>query len=251
MLKFSQANAKIKALASVPGLMPYLTNKRKVYSFDMLSGHNCPYSKDCKSMAVETNGKRKIVDGKHTKFRCFSASQEVLYTALYNLRKGNQEILELAAKPMGDIVAGQALLKALPKNAGIIRIHVGGDMKTQAYFDAWCYVARNRPDMLFYAYTKSTPFWVKRLGIIPDNLVLTASRGGMRDDLITKYKLREAVVIFDKESANGLPIDHDDSHAADPTQRGNSFALLIHGVQPKDSPAAAALKALKGEGSYS
>ena len=46
----------------------------------------------------------------------------------------------------------------------------------------------------------------------------------------------------------GLPIDHDDSHAA---LNGGSFALLLHGTQPKDSDASKALKALKGKGSYS
>jgi len=49
----------------------------------------------------------------------------------------------------------------------------------------------------------------------------------------------------------GLFIDHDDSHAANPTWRDESFALLIHGTQPKGTEAATALKALKGKGSYS
>ncbi len=43
----------------------------------------------------------------------------------------------------------------------------------------------------------------------------------------------------------GLEIDHDDSHAAVPEWRNNSFALLVHGVQPKGSKAAEALKILK------
>jgi excisionase family DNA binding protein len=35
------------------------------------------------------DGKRRIQDGPNTEFRCFSASQEVVYTNVYNLRKGN------------------------------------------------------------------------------------------------------------------------------------------------------------------
>lgn len=46
----------------------------------------------------------------------------------------------------------------------------------------------------------------------------------------------------------GLEIDHDDSHAALP---GPSFALLIHGIQPKGSEAGKAVRALRGRGSYS
>lgn len=250
-MKFSEANAKIKALENVVALHPYLKNKRKVYSFDLLSGHNCPYAKDCKSMAVEKpEGGRKVVDGKHTDFRCFSASQEAFYTSLYNLRKENTKILEIAAKSSNG--AGEILLSMIPQNCGIIRIHVGGDFKTQNYFDAWLHVAKSRPDILIYAYTKSLPFWIKRLNEIPSNFVLTASKGGMRDDLIEKHNLRQAVVVESAAKADslGLEIDHDDSHAANPAKRNNSFALLIHGLQPAGSMWGKAVKALKGEGSY-
>lgn len=254
MLKFSAANAKIKALADVKGIKPYLTGGKKVYSFDILSGENCPYAKQCKSIAVvQPNGRRKIVDGPHTEFRCFSASQEVLFTNLYNLRKQNgDEILAIAAQPMGDIQAGLAIVNAIPKKAGVIRIHVGGDFKTQAYFDAWIYAANSRPDILFYAYTKSLPFWLKRIDRIPDNFVLTASRGGWKDNLIDQHGLREAVVVPSKYAARKLhyQIDHDDSHAADPSKRGQSFALLVHGPQPAGSKWAKAKTRLKGEGSY-
>jgi len=44
MLKFGKANAKLEALEKATG--------RKVYTFSLLSGHTCPYAKDCKSMAM-------------------------------------------------------------------------------------------------------------------------------------------------------------------------------------------------------
>ena len=82
---------------------------------------------------------------------------------------------------------------------------------------------------------------------MPNNLVLTASRGGRADHLISQHGLREAVVVFsEKEAADkGLEIDSDDSHAARPELRDQSFALLIHGVQPKGSEAAKALREIK------
>ena len=89
MLKFSNANAKIEALKKVPELAHYLYGKRKVYSFDMISGHTCPFADQCLSKAILVDGRRKIKDGPNTVFRCFSASQEVQYTNVYNLRKGN------------------------------------------------------------------------------------------------------------------------------------------------------------------
>jgi hypothetical protein len=67
------------------------------------------------------------------------------------------------------------------------------------------------------------------------------------DHLIDEHNLRESVVVYSEQQADdlGLVIDHDDSHAAIPSQRYNSFALLIHGQQPKGSKASEAIKELK------
>ena len=93
MVKWSEANAKIEALQTVESLQQYLEGK-KVYSFDLLSGFSCPFAKECLSKATENSeGKRTIKDGPHTKFRCFSASQEVQYTGVYNRRKNNFDSL--------------------------------------------------------------------------------------------------------------------------------------------------------------
>lgn len=255
MLKFSPANAKIKALENVEGIKPFLQGKRKVYSFDLLSGHTCPYAKDCHSKAVEQeNGSLRIVDGKHTKYRCFSASQEVLYKPVFRLRKHNTDAILTLAATEGPQAVADLILKCLPKNAGVIRIHVGGDFKIRPYFEGWLLAAKARPDVLFYAYTKSLPFWIanrKELKRIP-NFVLTASKGGYADSLIGKHRLRQAVVVKSVEEAEnlGLPIDHDDSHAANPAMAKQSFALLVHGPQPAGSDWGKAVKSLKGVGSY-
>ena len=83
--------------------------------------------------------------------------------------------------------------------------------------------------------------------MVPDNMVLTASRGGRDDDMIEQHSLRSAKVVFSVAEAEalGLEIDNDDSHASNPAIRDNDFALLIHGVQPAGSDAANALKILK------
>ena len=251
MLKFSKANAKTQALANDPELADYLTDKRKIYSLDLLSGYSCPHAKQCLSKAVvQDNGKRKIRDGKHTQFRCFSASQEVQYTNVYNSRKHNFDLLRnLHHDDMFYMIDD-----SLPKDAGIVRIHVAGDFFNQEYMHAWYAVALNNPRTLFYAYTKSLRFWLS-VNEFPElwNFVLTASYGGTHDHLIDEFNLRSAKVVFSEAEAAelGLAIDHDDTHAAKPTLRDDSFALLLHGTQPKDSEASKALKALKGKGSYS
>ena len=242
-LVFGKANAKLRGLEQVLEV--------KLVTFSLLSGFSCPYAKECLSQAVENSeGRRHIEDGKHTEFRCFSASQEVQYTGVYNSRKNNMDILEIAAQSHLD--AADIIESSLPPKATCVRIHVGGDFKTQAYFDTWLEVAKRNPNILFYAYTKSLPFWVARLGALEfiTNFVLTASRGGWRDDLIEKHGLREAIVVFSEEEADrlNLEIDHDDSHAADPNWRNLDFALLIHGSQPAGSKASKALQQLKKKG---
>ena len=248
MLKFSSANTKLKRLLTVQSLQPFLTDKRKVYSLDILSGWSCPFAHECLSKVHVVDGKRTVRDGKHTKFRCFSASQEALYTPVYNLRKHNFDSL----RESDDMFS--LLEKSMPSNAGIIRIHVGGDMFSQKYMDAWAMLAASRPNVLFYAYTKSLKYWLnlRSRRAIPRNLIVTASYGGRDDSLIKKHRLRYTVVVYsEKQAADlGLEIDHDDSHAADPSTWTKPFALLIHGMQPAGSDAGKAVRKLKGLGSY-
>ena len=245
MVKWSEANAKIEALAEVKSLKKYLEGK-KVYSFDLLSGFSCPFAKECLSKATENSeGKRTIKDGPHTKFRCFSASQEVQYTGVYNRRKNNLDSLsKLDTKEMI-----KEILAAMPKDVGVCRIHVAGDFFNEQYFLAWLTIAKMFPQKLFYAYTKSLTYWVKNRALVDSlpNFVMTASYGGRDDAMIAEHGLRASTVVFSEQQAEslGLEIDHDDSHAADPELKNQDFALLIHGTQPKDTEASKALQLLR------
>ena len=250
MLKYSAANAKTEALKQVDELKPYLDGKRKIYSLDLLSGYSCPFAHDCLSKAVaDENGKRAIKDGKHTKFRCFSASQEVQYTNVYNSRKHNFDALR--GLHLNDMI--HELNQSMPDNLGICRIHVAGDFFSRDYMFAWINMAMMHSDRLFYAYTKSLSYWMKYKEYADqvDNFVLTASYGGRNDNMIEENNLRSAKVVFSEDEAYELEIDHDDSHAARPSLKNQDFALLLHGTQPKGTEAAEALKELKGKGSYS
>ena len=244
IVSFSKANAKLEELYHVPELERWLEGKRKVYSFDLISGWSCPQAKDCLSKVVKIGESRKIQDGKDCKFRCFSASQEALFPDTYNKRKRNFDVLRLGTS---SYEIANVLADAMPKNLGICRIHVAGDFFNQKYFRAWHLLAEWHPDRLFYAYTKSLNYWLADRNDLPNNLVLTASRGGRLDHLIDQYNLRESKVVFSEAEADalGYEIDHTDEHAAIPEIRNESFALLIHGTQPKGSEASKAIKALK------
>ncbi len=92
--------------------------------------------------------------------------------------------------------------------------------------------------MKFYCYTKSLHLFGTNISI-PKNFYVTASMGGLRDDLIHKgYFKRWAIVVNSEDEAIkkgiehiGKPykIDKDDSSCFKP----DPFALLIHGTQKK------------------
>jgi len=236
-LSFGLPNAKLKKLAE--------RLKLKLKTFSIPSGWTCPAALECLSKFPRNGGKGDLKDGPHTKFRCFQASAEALYPSLRKMVWKNFDILK--SSKGDDLELADLIQRMLPDKYDIIRIHVGGDFFNQKYFDAWLEVARRLPEKIFYAYTKSLPYWIKRLDEIPENFVLTASRGGKHDELINSHNLKCAEVVFSEKEAveKGLEIDHDDWHAAFGKE---SFALLIHGVQPKGSKASKALQKLKKKG---
>jgi hypothetical protein len=226
-LKFGKGNAKLS---------------KDIYTFSLPAGHSCPFAFECKTSADRETGK--ITDGSNQIFRCFSASAESLYPAVRKSRWHNYDQLK-GCKTKKEMVA---LIEAsLPKNFKTLRVHVSGDFYNQNYFDAWMEIAEKNPDKIFYAYTKSIVYWIKRMDSIPENFKLTSSMGGKKDELITKNNLKFAKVVFDKKEAieYNMEIDHDDSHAY---KKKESFALLIHGTQKSGTFAATALSKLKKSG---
>jgi len=227
LLKFQKGNAKLD---------------KKIYTFSLPAGHSCPFALICKTKADPITGK--ITDGPDTKFRCFAASAEALYPAVRKARWHNFELLR-EAKSLENMAA--LIDRSLHKNASIVRIHVAGDFFNEQYFRAWVHVAKQRPEVLFYAYTKSLNYWVNNILTVPDNFKLNASEGGKLDAQILEHGLKFAKVVYSPEEAEalGLAIDHTDEAAYKTEQ---SFALLIHGQQPKGSKASAAIKDLKARG---
>lgn len=216
-----------------------------IATFSLPAGHSCPFAKECLSKATRLTGK--IIDGEHCRFRCFAASQEALFS---NVRKARWDNLELL-KASGSVEKMTNLIQSsLPKGYSYVRIHVSGDFWSEKYFLAWLNVALNNPLIVFYGYTKATPFLVKYKKVIPRNFRFTASKGGTCDNLISKHKLRSAEVVFSVNEAEQkeLEIDHDDSHAITAEK---SFALLLHGTQPAGSEAGKAwYKIFKTIGGY-
>lgn len=231
VLSFSKGNSKISH--------PYLS---------LPEGYTCPMAGICQSF-VKRDGSNWESNNSKIKdsglMRCYKSTESA---RLPHIRERNWRNFDLIKKFIGD-VDGMAnlIIKSLKwheQNVGsfkVFRISEGGDFFSQEYFDAWIKVAQEMPDKIFYTYTTSIPFWVARLGQIPSNMRLTASRddiskkGQAMAELIDKYDLKYRVIVDTPEEAKKLrlPIDIDDSLALDPNVK--KFALLIHGTQPKES----------------
>ena len=232
LLKFSRDNQKLDKLAlevyDKKGIYP------NIYSMSIPSGRDdtCPYADKCKTY-VGKNGKI-VSNDDYIDYRCYSASLEAIYPSQLKQRNYNFDLLKACNKDVQELT--NLINASIPIEAHIIRIHVGGDFYSQPYFDAWLNVAMLNRDRQFYAYTKSLPFWVNRLDSIKldefRNMELIASRGGTKDKLINEHQLKEAVVVYSEKEAmdKGLEIDHTDYLAC---YEKESFALLIHGTQPK------------------
>ena len=219
----------------------------KLKTFTLPAGHTCPGANECLSRADRITGK--IKDGPNTLFRCFAASAEAVYPSLRKMVWHNFELIKATLKN-GVNACADLICESLPKKFDIMRVHVGGDYFSKQYLQAWIEVAKRNPTKIFYSYSKSLPMFAEFA--LPENLVLTASRGGKYDDMIDLHGWKEALVVYSEQEAidKGLEIDHDDTHAA---FGQDNFALLIHGTQPKGSVASVALSKLRkqGKGGYS
>ena len=215
-LSFSQGNSKLSDSIAL---------------FSLPAGHACPFASLCLAKADRKTGK--ITDGLNSAFRCYATATEAMFKKVRESRWSNFEALK-AAKTVNGMAA--LIGASLPAKSRLVRMHQSGDFFSQTYFDAWLQVARGRPGVIFYAYTKALPFWVARIDSIPSNMRLVASIGGRRDDLIAEYNLRSVKVVYSAQEAVDLklPIDHDDSHVWN--YRG-SFAILLHGTQKAGSQA--------------
>lgn len=248
LLKFSEGNSKLP---------------KSTLIFALPSGYTCPGAKYCHSTADRTTGK--IKDGPDTKFRCYSASYESLYSNTRAMVWYNFDLLSKLRNKKEDIhvdCMANLLYTSIcpyihkkrrnPDNViRRIRIHSSGDFYSLSYFKAWIQVAR-KIDLIFYAYTKCLPMWLELKDLIPGNLILTASVGGRYDSLLSIHSIfkRQAHVVMNQDMADqfGFPVDHDDTYAY--SRPATAFAHLVHGVQPAQSDSVIAIQDRKKNGDF-
>ena len=276
LLSFQLANAKLKALRKAAAKELELPVSRvKIFTLTLPAGWSCPGANECLAFADPTSGR--VWDSPTLKFRCFAASAERYENVRnvvwhnFNLLRRLKDSHSMARLILDSLEETMHRFKVKDDDVVIVRIHVGGDLYSSNYVTAWDTALRTikngyewglRPGWKFpktigYAYTKSLHHLAKLTHELSDNFVITASEGGRYDfGLESKWgnggspalkglKVAKVVGSIEEAESEGLEIDHDDSHALFGKE---SFALLIHGTQPKGSASAKALSALRSQG---
>jgi hypothetical protein len=172
-----------------------------VYEWNLPTGSTCPFAMECKVTVDRVTGKFDIHRGQ---YKCYAAGPE-RFPGVREHRWKNFEHTKNGNKPI------------LPKDCKAVRIHASGDFYNQEYFNMWVEIAKENPDVEFWAYTKSLNYWVKKINDIPKNLTLTASRGGRIDYLIDEYNLKNVTIYKSQfEVPQNIPIDTNDDYARKP-----------------------------------
>ena len=122
-------------------------------------------------------------------------------------------------------------IKRIKSPLDLFRVHESGDFYSQEYIEKWAEIARNIPEIKFYAYTKSyvnldlSTLWAL------ENFNLIQSTGS-RDDTKIDYSLPHATIFRTKEqllSAGYADCSEKDSISA----RSTKVGLVLHGTNAR------------------
>jgi len=219
-----------------------LKGKEKGYIFSLPAGHACPWAERCLAKTDRVTGK--LTDGPKAQWRCFGASVEAYSKNLRACAWRNFEHVKALMRTPAKLA--EAFSAALPANAKLCRVHgTGGDFLNANYLKAWLLLAKQRPECIFYCYSKRPDLLVAARNEIPANLRVSLSIGGKGDALTLAQKHFPKVhVVFTKAEAKklGVPFDHEDKLAI---AADRDFALLIHGGQSASSPGGKAMATLR------
>lgn len=111
------------------------------------------------------------------------------------------------------------------KKAKAIRIHDSGDFYSVEYLDKWIAITQLNPDVQFYAYTKSIPYFENK--ILRNNFIVIFSNGGK----ITIPDGSRHSQVFESleamELAGYINANDDDTQAW--ANESNKIGLVYHG----------------------
>lgn len=137
----------------------------------------CPFAKDC------------------VKY-CYAQKGNYRYPSV---KKGLNNRYELSKKEEFVTIMNANILLERPTH---VRIHDSGDFYSVDYLNKWVQIAKDNKEVIFYAYTKSIPFFktTKEMNttfLLPKNLIIIFSEGSKKDNLINTDTDRHSRIFKD------------------------------------------------------
>lgn len=196
-------NSKLKETSKKLGL--------KIFNFSIpayksVNGETiCKYAKDCVKYCYAQKGN-------YTRFPKIGQLMEQRY--------------ELSKQ---SIFVGLMNIEIKKKKADAIRIHDSGDFYSREYLQKWISIANSNPNVNFYAYTKSLPYFKDIT--LPENMDVIFSVGGYKDKTINFDKDRHAQIfdnIDELEKAGYINASKIDYYATKFYSDNKKVGLIYH-----------------------
>lgn len=127
------------------------------------------------------------------------------------------------------IFVGLMNIEIKKKKADAIRVHDSGDFYSREYLKKWITIANDNPEVNFYAYTKSLPYFKDIT--LPENMDVIFSVGGYKDKTINFDKDRHAQIfdnIEDLEKAGYINASKIDYYATKFYSDNKKVGLIYH-----------------------
>ena len=127
------------------------------------------------------------------------------------------------------IFVGLMNIEIKKKKADAIRIHDSGDFYSREYLQKWITIANDNPNVNFYAYTKSLPYFKDIT--LPENMDVIFSVGGYKDNTINFGKDRHAQIfdnIEELEKAGYINASKIDYYATKFYSNNRKVGLIYH-----------------------
>ena len=160
-----------------------LINKARILNFSLPAYKTqnnkvvCPFAKDCVKYCYAQKGNYRFP----------------------SVKKGLNNRYELSKKEEFVTIMNANILLERPTH---VRIHDSGDFYSVDYLNKWVQIAKDNKEVIFYAYTKSIPFFKRTKEennnwLLPKNLIIIFSEGSKKDNLINTTKDRHSRIFKD------------------------------------------------------
>ena len=191
-----------------------LINKVRVLNFSLPAYKTqnnkvvCPFAKDCIKYCYAQKGNYRFP----------------------SVKKGLNKRYELSKKDEFITIMNANILLERPTH---VRIHDSGDFYSVNYLNKWIQIANDNKEVIFYAYTKSIPFFkrTKEMDttfLLPKNLIIIFSQGSKKDNLINTLTDRHSKIftnINDMLKENYINASDNDLNAITDNKK---VGLLLH-----------------------